>query len=131
MIFFKIWWQHCALNIHLSFYDTVVLLIRIKDHSLQSMHLMYIPVKNVFYDSTKVFFLWFSFLIILIRLLAAFVICFYVNCIRDAPRLCYYSFFKKIGNNGRRNLLGWMCWIVAFCKKQRDLWLLDSLLLGH
>ena len=81
MIFFKIWWQHCALNVHLSFYDTVVLLSRIKNNSLhilveicQTIHLMYMLAKNVFYDSTKVFFVWSSFLII--RLLAVLLFVF-------------------------------------------------------
>ena len=27
---------------------------------------------------------------------SCFIICFYVNCIRDAPRLCDYSFFKML-----------------------------------
>ena len=37
---------------------------------------------------------------------SCFIICLYVHCIRDAPRLCDYSFLKKIVKNGKRNLLG-------------------------
>ena len=64
---------------------------------------MCILAKNVFYDSTKAFCFWFSFLII--RLLVILLLFFCVNVIRDAPRICEYSFLKNFFGNVRRNLL--------------------------
>ena len=68
------------------------------------MHLMYMLAKNVFYDSKKVFFVWSSFLII--RLLAVLLFVFMLMALEMHLGFVIIVFFKKIINNGRRNLLG-------------------------
>ena len=66
---------------------------------------MYMLAKNVFYDSTKVFFVWSSFLIIS-RLLAVLLFVFMLIVLEMHLGFVIIVFFEKIVKNGRRNLLG-------------------------
>ena len=81
---------------------TLVLLSRIKNNSLhilveicQTIHLMYMLAKNIFYDSTKVFFVWSSFLIIS-RLLSVLLFVFMLIVLEMHLGFAIIVFFKKL-----------------------------------
>ena len=93
---------------HLTFYNAVVLLSRIKNNSL---HILVQQKSARLYASKKYFLRFHESIFCLVQFLnnqaaSCFIICLYANCIRNASRLCDYIFFLKIVKNGRRSLLG-------------------------